>query len=194
MQSRPNFKMSNPCKVPLKSISLLTIFQRVGLRGLLDDLHTHLLSSSSTRSPRQVQFTFPCGVRRQRSPQPPFMCRQGDCSPSITIKQNWLGGQEKSRDKNLPGCAPSLSLRSHQPQMFNPFMDLSSQAAQRFSFQPRPSPLLVQSAIFKENTNIIFSFYHRLDGFSLNGWKKQEKLLLLESEGLHTKIALCSLS
>lgn len=50
------------------------------------DLHTHLLLSNSTRSPRQVQLTLPCGVRRQRSPQPPFTCRHGDRSPSITNK------------------------------------------------------------------------------------------------------------
>lgn len=43
-----------------------------------DDLHTHLLSSKSTRSPRQVQLTLPYGVSRQRSPQPPFMCLHGD--------------------------------------------------------------------------------------------------------------------
>lgn len=51
------------------------------------DLHTHLLSSRSTRSPRQVQLTLPLGVSRQRSPQPPFMFRQGDNSPSTTITQ-----------------------------------------------------------------------------------------------------------
>lgn len=70
------------------------------------DLHTHLLSSKSTRSPRQVQLTLPYGVSRQRSLQPPFMCRHGDSSPSITIKHNWLGGQKQSKEKS-PGTHSS---------------------------------------------------------------------------------------
>lgn len=68
-----------------------------------DDLHTHLLSSSSTRSPRQVQLTLPLGVSRQRSPQPPFMFRQGDSSPSMTVTQMWLDGQLKQLKSNKKG-------------------------------------------------------------------------------------------
>lgn len=66
---------------------------RVGGRAE-EDLHTHLLSSSSTRWPRHVQLTLPCGVSRQRSPQPPFMRRQGDSSPLDDSRAQVVSGDD----------------------------------------------------------------------------------------------------
>lgn len=80
---------------------------------LADDLHTHRLSSSSTRSPRQVQLTLPWGVSRQRSPQPPFMFRQGDSSPSTTTTQTPLDGPKRTieikfkKKKKRNKCTPA---------------------------------------------------------------------------------------
>lgn len=57
------------------------------IRGKKDkvlDLHTHLLSSSISLSPLQLQLTVPWGVRRQRSWHPPFSTVQGDSSPGKT--------------------------------------------------------------------------------------------------------------
>lgn len=76
---------------------------RTGFCRSFDDLHTHLLSSRSTRSPRQVQLTLPLGVSRQRSPQPPFMFRQGDNSPSTTITQTRLDGQKQFKSTQKIG-------------------------------------------------------------------------------------------
>lgn len=58
--------------------------QRKGER--IQDLHTHLLSSNNIRSPRQLQFTTPSGVRRQRSWHPPLFTLQGDDSPGSMKK------------------------------------------------------------------------------------------------------------
>lgn len=63
------------------TIDVAQLLPKVDTRHAEVDLHTHLLSSSSTRSPRHVQLTLPSDVSRQRSPQPPFMWRQGDSSP-----------------------------------------------------------------------------------------------------------------
>lgn len=79
----------------LQLTSVLSVNYCVIICRFADDLHTHLLSSSSTRSPRQVQLTLPWGVSRQRSPQPPFMFRQGDSSPSTT--QRRLDGEKQSK-------------------------------------------------------------------------------------------------
>lgn len=86
--------LSKSMRVPLKSIPVSGSVLLVTSCDLSlieseasHDLHTHLLLSNSTRCPRQVQLTLPSGVSRQRSPQPPFMCRHGDSSPSITIKE-----------------------------------------------------------------------------------------------------------
>lgn len=95
-------------RVSLQSIAGTENVPQVSLCGINKgeaphDLHTHLLSFNSTRSPRQVQLTLPSGVRRQRSPQPPFMCRHGDSSPSITVKQNPLSSQRQSKVKSPLG-------------------------------------------------------------------------------------------
>lgn len=77
------------------------------------DLHTHLLSSSSTRSPRQVQLTLPWAVSRQRSPQPPFLFRQGDSSPSTTTTQTRLEGEKQFGSNKNENAFPGNT--KHQP-------------------------------------------------------------------------------
>lgn len=70
------------------------------------NLHTHLLSSSRIRSPRQLQLTVPSGVRRHRSPQPPFRTLHGDSSPetegqgNITYHHNSVRSKKKKSLNN----------------------------------------------------------------------------------------------
>lgn len=64
--------------------------EREKQRERVQDLHTHLLSSSNIRSPRQVQFTTPSGVKRQRSWHPPLFTLQGDDSPGSNKEKSLI--------------------------------------------------------------------------------------------------------
>lgn len=100
----------------LQLTSMLSVNYCTIVCRLADDLHTHRLSSSSTRSPRQVQLTLPWGVSRQRSPQPPFMFRQGDSSPSTTTTQTPLEAEKQLKSKKnkcIPEERQSKPARNH---------------------------------------------------------------------------------
>ncbi len=74
------------------------------LREARWNLHTHLLSSSSIRPPRQLQLTVPSGVRRHRSPQPPFWTLHGDSSPETQGQGNLMylhNSAQQSMQKSL---------------------------------------------------------------------------------------------